>query len=68
MPYYLSPTERLAALETKVADMNEQIKSIDTKLDTLIDLRNKGAGIFWLITAVFSTGAVGLMTWLFKGH
>lgn len=74
-------TERLASLETKVdlhkhsADISRQelkdkIEEMDKKLDTLLELRHKGAGAFWLASVVFGTGIVSLFhtftTW-FKG-
>lgn len=63
--------ERLAILETQVSEMKATQESIDQKLDTLIALRNKGAGVFWLITAVFSTGTIGVIAWIansFRTH
>lgn len=37
---------------------HQQEKTIE-KLDDLLALRNKGAGVFWLITTLIGTGIVG---------
>lgn len=66
-----STEERLAVLETRVGDLKENIEGMNDKLDTLLALRNKGAGVFWLISALFGTSVIGLMTWMIdsvRGH
>lgn len=67
----MSPEERLAILETRVGDLKEDIQSMNRKLDTLLALRNKGAGVFWLLSAVCGTSMIGLLTWMLdtvRGH
>lgn len=71
----LRQIERLTTVEAGVREVKEEMEEMkarqmtfyeDTtkKLDELIALRNKGAGIFWLINAIFTTGLVGaLITW-----
>lgn len=62
--------ERLAVLEYKDSQREDQLKSIETKLDSLLELRSKGVGAFWLATSLLGTGLVGLVYALanyFKG-
>lgn len=68
---YVTNEERITALEVQVRDIREDLSGINDKLDTLLALRNKGAGVFWLISALFGTGMIGFMTWLLdhaRGH
>ena len=37
----------------------EQFTDIGKKLDDLLTLRNKGAGIFWLISSLMGVGFIG---------
>lgn len=62
--------ERIAALEVEVAALQKSISSMDTKLDELLALRNKGAGAFWALTLISGTGLATAITWvlsIFKG-
>jgi len=63
----LSQGERLARMEVEVTelkdsfnehkkDTNERFDRIEKKLDDLLALRNKGAGVFWLISILVGTG------------
>lgn len=56
--------ERLAVVETKT----ERLPIIEAKLDQLLELRNKGAGAFWLASSIIGTGIIGavltFITWL----
>jgi hypothetical protein len=52
--------ERVAALETRMAHFERGQNSMDSKLDDLLALRNKGAGAFWLATALAGVGAVSI--------
>ena len=62
--------ERIAALETKVElhksggdtsreELKQKIEEMDKKLDTLLELKHKGAGVFMLASAIFGTGIIG---------
>jgi hypothetical protein len=51
--------ERVARVEEKVNALEVHLKDIDRKLDDLIALRYKGAGAFWLASALVGTGIVG---------
>ena len=37
----------------------EQFTDIGKKLDDLLTLRNKGAGVFWLISSLMGVGFIG---------
>ncbi len=54
--------ERLTALETDMKHMSATLDEIDAKLDGLISLRDKGAGMFLLASALFGSGIVGAVT------
>lgn len=51
--------ERIKALEVKVDSLEDTIQKMDGKIDELLALRNKGAGVFWLIITLMGTGLVG---------
>lgn len=53
--------ERIMALEVRVAEMQVQQKEINDKLDTLLAMRNKGLGAFWLASTLLGTGIVGFI-------
>lgn len=41
--------ERLARVEEQVNELKEKVDRMDKKLDDLLALRNKGAGVLWLL-------------------
>lgn len=58
--------ERVAAMEVEVKELKAELiehkdltaasfREVNRKLDTLIALRNKGAGIFWFISGIIAT-------------
>lgn len=62
--------ERLTRMEVEVQalkesfdehkqETKEKFNEINDKLDDLLTLRNKGAGVFWLITTLVGTGIIG---------
>lgn len=62
--------ERLAGMEVEIREMKEALinhtkedkehfEAINTKLDALLALRNKGAGILWLLSGLL--GGLGAM-------
>lgn len=65
-----SELERIVVLETRLQDVENTLQSIETKLDDLLALKNKGMGAFWLasilVGAIF-TGLVTVVTNFFKG-
>jgi hypothetical protein len=65
----VSGVERLARMEVEVselkksfeehkADTKEEFASINKKLDDVLSLRNKGAGVFWVFSLVFGSAGV----------
>lgn len=71
----VTQAERISSLEAQVANMRaEQLaaqiatskthQDMNGKLDELIALRNKGAGVFWLISIILGTSVIGLATWV----
>lgn len=67
-----SDAERIAILETKFDQMEEHIQDISKKLDTLLELKSKGLGAFWLVGLIFGSGVLGLimaaMSFFKPGH
>jgi hypothetical protein len=62
--------ERLARVEEQVKALtdnfnehkeqtNNEFKELNQKLDDILALRNKGVGVFWLISSLIGTGIVG---------
>lgn len=73
--------ERLARLETQMQhvfaaqdkheeETKKKLVSMDEKLDSLLALRNKGAGAFLLASALFGTGifTVASKVWEYLTH
>lgn len=61
----LTQGERIASLETTVADMKDTVAELkscieDMKktMEELLALRNKGAGVFWFLSTIVGGGAV----------
>ena len=43
----------------KFEEVRKDLEGINSKMDDLLALRNKGAGVFWLIASLIGTGIVG---------
>lgn len=56
--------ERIMALEVRVGQLERKLDEVNDKLDTLLALRNKGAGAFWLASIIFGTSIMGGVTLL----
>jgi hypothetical protein len=56
--------ERITAVETRLTALEKKAESMDSKLDELLALRYKGAGAFWLASALLGTGIVGFIQWI----
>jgi hypothetical protein len=56
--------ERIMALEVRVKQLEKTADEINDKLDVLLALRDKGAGIFWLASVIFGTSIIGAVTML----
>lgn len=61
-----SDAERIAVLEHKVEAMEENLKGISQKLDTLLELKSKGLGAFWLVGLIFGSGIIGIAVTAFS--
>lgn len=62
---------KIAVLETKVQALELELKTMDSKLDQLLHLQSKGQGAFWIASALFGTGLLGLGTLIlnwFRGY
>lgn len=59
--------ERLARVEEQVNELRKDVDKISLKLDELLALKYKGAGIFWLMTILFGSGFALFLSW-WKGH
>lgn len=62
----MTQAERITALEVQqsaltdeVRELKETNKQINIKLGALLDLKNKGAGAFWLMSIIFGTAITG---------
>lgn len=59
---------RLAVLEHRINAIDNEIKTVNTKLDELLQLRSKGMGAFWLASLLVGTGIFGffvtMMNWM----
>lgn len=67
MPVIKAPTqaERLSSLETQNAAFYIQMQQMDAKLDSLLALRDKGLGAFWLASILLGTGFIGALATIF---
>ena len=61
-----SDAQRIAVLEHKVEAMEENLKGISQKLDTLLELKSKGLGAFWLVGLIFGSGIIGIAVTAFS--
>ena len=64
--------ERLSVLETEMRTVianqqqfHENWNEVNSKLDSLIGLKHKGMGAFWLASALAGTGIIGAFLSLF---
>lgn len=64
----ITQAERITSLEVQVNQLKSSVNSMESKLDDLLALRNKGVGAFWLASALIGTGIIGLvaeiMSWI----
>lgn len=50
--------ERIARMEERVDELSQRMERVESKLDQLLELKNKGAGAFWLVSLVVSSGVI----------
>lgn len=56
--------ERVRTIEVNQADLQESVKTMDGKLDELLALKNKGAGVLW-VASILITGTFTLfVSWI----
>lgn len=62
--------ERIAVLETKFSELSKKFdqhvletraenQSLEAKLDSLLEIKNKGLGALWLISGLVGSGIIG---------
>lgn len=54
-------SERVAVLETNAQSTKTTLESIETKLDSLLELKSKGMGAIGLASLVLGSGVLGLI-------
>jgi hypothetical protein len=50
--------ERIAKLEERVDELSTRMARVEDKLDQLLELKNKGAGAFWLVSLIIGSGII----------
>ncbi len=50
--------ERIAKLEERVDELSTRMGRVEEKLDQLLELKNKGAGAFWLVSLIIGSGLI----------
>lgn len=63
----LNHAERMARVEEQVKNLADVVEKLDAKIDSLLELRNKGIGAFWLMSLLFGTGIAGIIITWFGG-
>lgn len=66
----MTQLERIVRMETKLAQLEKTVDSINSKMDDLLALRQKGVGVFWLASILFGTSLAAFITYVaswFKG-
>lgn len=53
--------ERITALETQVSFLLAEQRDMNKKLDELLALKYKGAGVFWISSVLFGSTLMGLL-------
>jgi hypothetical protein len=61
---FVQLSERVAVLETNQSADRITLQSIEGKLDSLLELKAKGMGAFWLISLVIGSGVLGLVAFV----
>jgi hypothetical protein len=51
--------ERMARVEEQVNELRVKVDVLESKIDQLLVLKYKGAGAFWLASALVGTGIIG---------
>lgn len=62
----VDPIERLAVIEHRLSTVESNYKAIDSKLDQIVSLRDRGMGAFWLASALVGIGGLSLISVVVK--
>lgn len=57
-----SQGERIASLETQVHNLSGDVQALTAKIDSLLELKNKGLGAFWLASILIGALFTGIVT------
>lgn len=62
--------ERIVKLEERVNELASRMGRVEEKLDQLLTLKDKGAGAFWLVGLIVSSGIITVIVegvrWFFR--
>jgi hypothetical protein len=58
----IKDVERIAVMEHQVSKLVEDVKSIDDKLDQLLELKAKGMGAVRFATLIIGSGVIGIVS------
>lgn len=58
----MTQAERITALEVQVEHLVEELRQTNKNLNDLLALRNKGAGVFWIVTTIFGASLFSAVT------
>lgn len=58
---FVQLSERVAVLETNQSADRVTLQSIETKLDSLLELKAKGMGALYLVSLVVGSGVLGVI-------
>ena len=56
--------ERIHALEVQVIDCKDEIKALAGKIDSLLELKHKGMGAFWIASIFIGAVFTGIVTFV----
>lgn len=56
--------ERITALEVQVINLSTDLREANTKLDQLLELKNKGMGAFWLVSILMGSAFSVMSTFI----
>lgn len=58
--------ERIARMEERVDELSSRLARVEYKLDKLLELKAKGAGAFWLVGLIVSSGIIATIVGWFR--
>lgn len=63
MSWTTEEAERVRTIEVTQADLKATVESMDSKLDQLMALKNKGAGVLWVASILASAAFTAIVSW-----